>query len=71
MKITIQLLDVVVLNESQPKERLQKGSIGTVVEVFDPENFLVKFADKRGIAYAILSLKAGQLIKVYSEPISA
>ena len=71
MKNTIQLLDVVVLNESQPEERLQKGSIGTVVEVFDPENFLVEFADQHGVAYAIVPLKTEQLIKVFSEPIPA
>jgi len=71
MKNEIQLLDVVVLKEPLLNERLQQGSIGTVVEVFDAENFLVEFADQSGVAYAIVPLKAEQLIKVHSEPIPA
>ncbi len=71
MKNEIQLLDVVVLKEPLLNERLQQGSIGTVVEVFDTENFLVEFADHRGVAYAIVPLKAEQLMKVHSEPIPA
>ena len=67
----IQLLDVVVLNESLPDQNLQRGSIGTVVEVLENDDFLVEFADLKGVAYAMVELPASFLIKVYSEPVSA
>jgi hypothetical protein len=71
MKEKIQLLDVVVLAEALPQERLKRGSIGTVVEVFDDDNFLVEFADANGVAYSMVALKTEQLIKVFAEPVPA
>ncbi|CAN5218653.1 DUF4926 domain-containing protein [soil metagenome] len=65
------LLDVVVLLSDLPAEKLRKGSLGTIVEVFDNENFLVEFADLNGITYALPVLSATHLLKVYHEPVEA
>lgn len=67
----IHLLDVVVLNEPLPGQNLQRGSIGTVVEVLENDEFLVEFADLNGVAHALVELPASLLIKVFSEPVSA
>ncbi len=68
----IRLFDVVVLTKTIPEEKLQKGAIGTVVEVLDENEgvFLVEFADKNGEAYAILDLSEKQLMKVVREPLA-
>ncbi|GAB4010600.1 DUF4926 domain-containing protein [Spirosoma migulaei] len=67
----LNLLDVVVLAADLPAEKLKKGSLGTIVEVFTNGNFLVEFADINGVTYAMPVLTAAQLIKVYQEPIEA
>ncbi len=65
------LLDVVVLLADLPDEKLRKGSLGTVVELFDGGSFLVEFADLNGVTYALPVLSATQLMKIYQEPIEA
>ena len=71
MKDQIQLLDVVVLAEDFLRENLRKGTIGTVVEKFNEDDFLVEFADQEGKAYAFEELSFHQLLKVYYAPASA
>ncbi len=71
MKDAIQLLDVVVLAQDLPENNLRQGTIGTVVEKFSDNDFLVEFADQEGKAYAFEELTAKQLLKVYYEPIRA
>lgn len=66
----IELLDVVVLTKSILKEKLQKGAIGTVVELLDEEFFLIEFADKKGVAYAIVPISEKHLMKVVHEPLA-
>ncbi|GAB3950143.1 DUF4926 domain-containing protein [Spirosoma harenae] len=66
---SLHVLDVVVLLTDLPAERLKKGSLGTIVEVFDKGNYLVEFADLNGVTYAMPSLTDTQLLKVYQEPI--
>lgn len=66
----IQLLDVVVLTEDLPTEHLRKGTIGSIVEQFNDDTFLVEFADQQGKAYAFEELKSAQLLKVFYEPVS-
>lgn len=63
--------DVVVLNKNLPTENVKKGAIGTVLEKLDDHTFLVEFADKKGIAYAIVELKSRSLLKVEFEPMNA
>lgn len=65
----LNLLDVVVLLSGLPAEKLRKGSLGTVVEVFDNGNHLVEFADTNGVTYAMPVLSDSQLMKVHREPV--
>lgn len=65
----LKLLDVIVLLTDLPDEKLRKGSLGAIVEVFDDQTYLVEFADLNGVTYALPILSAAQLIKVYQEPI--
>lgn len=66
----LNLLDVVVLLSDLPAEKLRKGSLGTVVEVFENGNYLVEFADTNGVTYAMPVLSDLQLMKVHQEPVS-
>ena len=68
---SIALLDVVVLTEDLPTEKLRKGSLGTVVETFANDSFLVEFADLNGVTYAMPVLPGQYLLKVHQEPITA
>jgi len=65
---SLKLLDVVVLTEDLPNEKLRRGALGTVVEEFGGDSFLVEFADSQGVSYAMPLLKSAQLLKVYYEP---
>ena len=67
----LKILDVVVLIEPLPLLNLRKGELGTIVEIFDKDVFLVEFTDTKGVTYAITSLKSDALMKVYYEPVVA
>jgi hypothetical protein len=67
----IDILDVVALLADMPTEKLRKGSLGTVVEVFDNATYLVEFADINGVTYAMPILTDLQMMKVYQEPVLA
>jgi hypothetical protein len=62
---TIKLLDLVALTEAHPEQGLQRGEVGTVVEVLAPDIFEVEFSDDSGEAYAFASLRAEQLVPLY------
>ena len=64
----IELLSVVALLVDLPQQRLVRGQVGTVVEVHAPDVFEVEFSDEQGRAYAILPLRADQLMKLRYEP---
>jgi len=66
----LDLLDVVVLTRNLPEHQLQKGAIGTIVELIQGDVFLVEFADKHGVSYAMLDLPASQIMKVVREPMA-
>ena len=67
----LKISDVVVLTEPLLLLNLRKGELGTIVEVLDKDVFLVEFADTKGVTYAMPSLKADSLMKVYYEPVAA
>ncbi|HLB12041.1 MAG TPA: DUF4926 domain-containing protein [Dehalococcoidia bacterium] len=71
MAAGIQLLDVVALTEDIPGRKLQRGQVGTVVEVLAPGVFEVEFADDKGQTYASLALRAGQLMVLHYQPVRA
>ena len=58
------LLEVVQLQQDFPSFNLQKGDIGTIVEVFSNpyEAYEVEFCDNKGKTIALLTLKPEQLM---------
>lgn len=68
MSARIKLLDVVALTEDLPRRGLHRGQVGTVVESLADDVFEVEFSDNDGRTYAILALRAGQLIVLHYEP---
>ena len=66
---SLSLLDVVVLLTDIPSEKLGKGSLGTIVETFADDSYLVEFADLNGVTYAMPILPTSQLMKVHQEPV--
>ena len=71
MSDEIRLLDVVALTEDVTAEGLQRGQVGTVVELLPPDVYLVEFSDDTGAAYAMLSAKADQLMVLHYRPTAA
>jgi hypothetical protein len=68
MESNLQLLDVVALTEGIPDRGLQRGQVGTVVEVLAPQVFEVEFADDNGRSYASLAVPAQHLMVLHYEP---
>lgn len=64
----IEMHSVVALLEDLPKEGLIRGQVGTVVETWAPGVYEVEFSDDNGRAYAMVALKAEQLIRLHHEP---
>ena len=67
----IQLLDVVALTEDLPQRGLHRGQVGTVVELHLPDAFEVEFSDDNGRTYALLALRANQLLVLHYQPLQA
>ena len=63
----IHLLDVVALLEDVPRVRLRRGQVGTVVETLAPDVFEVEFSDDEGQTYALLALRAEQLMVLHHQ----
>ncbi len=64
----IKLLDVVALLETIPDKGLGRGQVGTVVEVLAKDAYEVEFSDTEGRTYAMLALRAHQLMVLRYEP---
>ena len=69
MNHEIQLLDVVALTEDLPDRGLLRGQVGTVVETLAPGVFEVEFSDDNGRTYAMLALRAEQLMALRYRPL--
>ncbi|TAF96596.1 MAG: DUF4926 domain-containing protein [Cytophagia bacterium] len=67
----IQLLDTVALLKNIPEEKLTKGQVGTIVDIFDTQHFEVEFADKNGQTIALIALSSKELLKLVHESIYA
>ena len=65
----IEMHAVVALLEDLPREALVRGQVGTVVENWAPGVYEVEFADDDGRTYAMVSLKAEQLMRLHHEPV--
>ncbi len=68
MSDSIKLLDVVALTEDRPDDKLTRGQVGTVVEVLEPGVYEVEFNDDDGRTYALLPLRANQLLVLRYRP---
>jgi len=66
-----QLLDVVALLADKPERELVRGQVGTIVECLAPEVFEVEFSDEQGRAYALLPVRAPELMRLYHQPVQA
>jgi Domain of unknown function (DUF4926) len=64
----IELLSVVALLEEVPEKGLQRGQVGTVVEVLEPGVYEIEFSDDSGRTYASAALKAEQLMQLHHAP---
>jgi hypothetical protein len=62
------LLDTVALMDDLPDKGLKRGQVGTVVELLSPGAFEVEFSDNDGRAYAMLALRADQLMVLHHQP---
>jgi hypothetical protein len=71
MKNQVKLLDVVALTEDLPKHDLQRGQVGTVVEVLAHDAFEVEFSDNEGRTFAEVAVKADKLLVLHYEPMMA
>jgi hypothetical protein len=63
----LRVLDVVALLEDMPDEGLHRGQVGTLVEELAPGVFEVEFSDAGGQAYALLPVRAEQLLRLLHE----
>ena len=68
---TFNLLDVVALTDDLPERGLVRGQVGTIVESLAPDVFEIEFCDNDGRTYAMLALKASQLIVLHHEPVES
>ena len=69
MNRPVQLLDVVALTEDLPDRCLNRGQVGTVVEVLDTCVFEVEFCDNQGRTYAQLAVPESKLMVLYHQPV--
>jgi hypothetical protein len=64
----IEMLSVVALLEDVPREGLVRGQVGTIVEKWAPGFYEVEFCDDEGRTYAMVALKAEQVMRLHHEP---
>jgi len=70
MKGIFRLLDVITLLEDLPESNLQKGQVGTIVEILAKgQAFEVEFSDQQGRTFASLGLRPEQMLLLHFEPV--
>jgi len=60
---------LVALLEELPARGLVRGQVGTAVESWAPGVFEVEFSDDQGRTYAMVALKAEQLMRLHHAPV--
>jgi hypothetical protein len=68
MESKISLLQTVALLEDVPAHGLTRGQVGAVVENLAPDVYEVEFSDDNGRTYAMLALRANQLMALRFAP---
>ena len=66
----LEMLSVVALLEDLPEEGLVRGQVGAIVETWAPGVYEVEFCDDDGKTYAMVALKAEQLIRLHHAPVN-
>lgn len=66
-KKQIELLDTVALLQDLPERSLDRGEVGTVVELLAPGVFEVEFSDDEGRTYAQFALQESQIIALHNQ----
>ena len=59
----------VALTEDVPDTGLVRGQVGAVVERLTENAYEVEFSDDNGYAYAIVTLKSAQLMRLHHKPV--
>lgn len=54
-------LDIVVLDKDLPNEKLRRGDLGAVVQVYEPDGIEVEFVTASGRTEALLALSASDV----------
>ena len=65
------MLAVVAVTQDVPQEGLVRGHVGTIVENLRPDTYLVEFSDNRGRTWAMVGLRADQLMELHYAPVHA
>lgn len=60
--------DVIALLEDLPQHNLKRGQVGTIVEEWESGVFEVEFANTNGVAYAMVALRADQIMLLHWQP---
>lgn len=65
----LQIHSVVAVTSDLPDHGLVRGQVGTIVEVWAPDMYEVEFSDDQGKTYAMVALRAEQLMQLHHEPV--
>lgn len=65
----LSLHSVVALLADVPEHGLVRDQVGTAVERLDPGVYEVEFSDDQGRTYAMVALKAEQLMRLHYRPV--
>ena len=71
MATTLNELDPVALTVDVPTDGLLRGSVGTIVQRYSPDDFEVEFVDNAGNTYALATLRSDQLLRLHFDPAAA
>ncbi|QMW00669.1 DUF4926 domain-containing protein [Spirosoma foliorum] len=61
----LKLHDVVALTKPIPEYNLRRGEIGVVIDIGPNGHYLLEFADRNGVPYAMPTVSTEGLMKVY------
>jgi hypothetical protein len=64
----LEFLAVVALLKDLPEHGLVRGQVGTVVEPLAPDAAEVEFIDDQGQTYALVTLRAEQVMRLHHRP---
>ena len=71
MPDALELLDVVALLRDEPAQHLTRGQVGTIVERLAPDVYEVEFSDDQGRTYALVPVRADDLLRLHHQPVQA